>query len=480
MEISVKKSIRVNALLNMIKQVMQIIFPIITIPYITRVLLPENFGKINTGNSLISYISLIAGLGIATYAIREGSLVRNDRNKLNDFANQVFSINIISTIVSYAVLAGIMFLVPHYQEYRLLLAIQGIVVIFTTLGADWINSIEEDYLYLTIRYIVLHVISLALMFLLVKKPDDYYIYAAITLVTSVGANVMNIFYIRRYVKIRFTLNIEWKKHLIPIFILFGNAVAITIYVSSDITMLEIFKGASDVGIYSVATKIYSVVKQILNAILIVSIPRLTSYVGNNDMEDFTILGKKIFNTFITLMCPLIVGIVFFREEAIKLAGGIEYISGSSSLLILTLSVAPALIATFFSGCVLMPLRKEKHVLKGTVVSAIINVGLNFVMIPILGGDGAAITTLISEVFVAIYFWLLVRNEGYEFIDKKVAVLSLIGGIVVALVCTLIKNLFDSFLLYFGLSVIASVIAYGLVHVAGKSSVILELFPKIRY
>ena len=389
---------------------MQIIFPIITIPYITRVLLPENYGKINTGNSLISYVALIAGLGIANYAIREGSIVRDNEDKLNSFSSQVFSINVFSTVVSYVILAGIIFLVPHYQEYKLLLVIQGISVVFTTIGADWINSIEEDYFYLTIRYIILHIISLLLMFLLVKTPEDYYIYAAITLLNSAGSNLMNVFYIRRYVKIRFTFDIEWKRHLPPILILFGNSVAMTIYVSSDITMLEIFKGATEVGFYSVATKIYSILKQILNAILIVSIPRMTANVGNEDMEGFKNLGQKILSAIITLMCPLIIGIIIFRTEAINLASGKEYISGSSSLLILTIAIAPALIATFYASCVLMPLRKEKNILTGTVISAIVNVGLNFVFIPLLGGVGSAITTLISEVFVAVFFWYLVKKD----------------------------------------------------------------------
>lgn len=474
-----RKSIKVNVLLNMIKQVMQIIFPIITTPYITRVLLPANYGKINTGNSLISYISLIAGLGISSYAIREGSLMRDDKEKLNTFSNQVFTINILSTIVSYVILAGIMFLVPHYQEYRMLLAIQGVAVLFTTLGTDWINSIEEDYLYLTIRYIVLHIVSLVLMFLLVKEPGDYYIYAAITLVTSVGANLMNIFYVRRYIKIRLTLNIDWGKHLVPILTLFGNSIAMTIYVSSDITMLEIFKSATEVGIYSVATKIYSVVKQILNAIIIVSIPRLTFYIGNNDTNAFTVLGKKILSALITLMCPLIVWIIVFRTEAIKLVGGNEYISGASSLFILTFAVVAALLATFFSECVLMPLRKEKYILRGTTVSAIINVGLNFFLIPLLGSDGAAITTLISEIFVAVYFWLLVKKAGYQFFDRKAAILSLIGGILIGFTCILIKNLFDSFIVYFALSILASVLIYALVQIIGKNSVVMELIPRFR-
>ena len=477
MNSAMKKSIRINALLNMIKQIMQVIFPIITIPYITRTLLPTNYGKINTGNSLISYIALIAGLGIANYAIREGSLVRDDKEKLNYFSSQVFSINILSTVVSYIILAGIVFLVPHYQEYRLLLTIQGISVIFTTLGADWINSIEEDYLYLTIRYILLHVISLVLMFLLVKKPEDYYIYAAITLVTSVGANLMNVFYIRRYVRIRFTLNIDWKTHLIPILILFGNSVAMTIYVSSDITMLEIYKGATEVGIYSVATKIYSIVKQTLNAILIVSIPRLTGYIGKGDKERFIQLGQSILNALITMMFPLIAGIIVFRTEAIGFAGGDEYLSGASSLFILILAVIPALLATFYSGCVLMPLRKERYILRGTVISAGINVGLNFIFIPLLGSEGAAITTLISEIFVAAYFgYLVMRKEGYHFLVAKSVVMALIGTSLILIVCLFMKSLFKNFALYFGLSVFVSFIVYWVVQIVGKNEVVMSILP----
>lgn len=469
-----KKSIKINAVLNMIKQLMQILFPVITVPYVTRVLLPENYGKINTGNSLISYISLIAGLGIASYAIREGSLIRNSRERLNQFANQVFSINILSTVVSYLLLAGIMFLIPHYKDYKLLLAIQGTAVMFTTIGADWINSIEEDYFYLTVRYIVLHVISLGLMFLFVRKPEDYYIFAAISLVTSVGGNVLNLFYIRRYVSLRFTFDIDWKRHLTPILVLFGNAVAMTIYVSADITMLELFKGDTEVGIYSVATKIYSIVKQMLNAVLVVSIPRMTAYVGTEDYTGFVRLGKKMLGAMITLMCPIIVGIIIFRSEAVFLAGGKEYSEAAGSLLILSLAVAAALLATFYSGSVLMPIRKERLILKGTVISAIINVVLNLFFIPWLGGVGAAVTTLISELFVAVFFWWLVHKDGYRFVDVRNTLLSVFGSLLVAVTCILLKHYISAFWICFMVSLAASGCVYGIVQIVGKNSIVLEL------
>lgn len=474
-----RKSIKTNAILNMVKQIMQVLFPIITIPYVTRVLLTDNYGKINTGTSIINYIALIAGLGISAYAIREGSLVRDDKKKLSDFSSQVFTINLLSTVISYAILAILIFLVPHYAKYRLLFIIQSVSVLFTTLGADWINSIEEDYLYLTIRYIVLHIISVVLLFLFVKKPEDYYLYAGISLVTSVGANILNIFYIRRYVNIHITTKIDWKKHLPPILILFGNTIATTIYVSSDITMLEIYKGNNEVGIYTVATKIYAIIKQILNAVLMVSIPKLTTYYGSGNNDGFLKLGRKMLNALITLMSPLIVGIIIFRVEAISFAGGEKYLAGSDSLLILSLAVSFALFATFYSGCVLMPLREEKKILRGTTISAILNVSLNFLFIPLLGGKGAAITTLISEVFVCFYFYIIAKNRGYRFIEKKSIILSVIGGIGIAIISVIVKSIIADYALHVVIAVIVSAFIYLLIQVLGKNSIVLELINKVR-
>ena len=474
-----RKSIKVNALLNMIKQIMQVIFPLITVPYIARVLGRENYGKINTGSALISYISLIAGLGILSYAIREGALVRGDRVKLNSFSCQVFSINLLSTIFAYIVLIVIILFIPHYQNYRLLLIIQGVSVVFTTLGADWVNSIEEDYLYLTIRYIVLHIVALILMFLFVKKPEDYYLYAAITLITTAGANLMNIFYIQKYIRLRFTLNIDWKKHLPPILVLFSNSVAMTIYVSSDITMIEIYKGDSEVGIYGVATKIYTIVKQVLNAILVVSIPRLTLYMKSEDRAGFSVLGSKMLGALITLMCPLVSGLIVYRSEALYFAGGNEYLSGSDSLLILSAAIPMAMFATFFSACILMPLKMEKTILRGTAISAIINVALNFIFIPIWGINGAAITTLISEIFVAVYFGVCVCREGFQLIKLRVLLLSVLGGFVVMAICMCIKSCFTSFIVNFPLSLISSCIVYGIIQVVGKNDVLTELVPVLK-
>lgn len=170
-----KKSLKVNAILNGIKQACSVLFPLLSFVYCSRILGTENLGKYSFANSIINYFLLIAGLGISNYAIREGSEIRENINALSCFINEVFTINIISTLISYSLLAAVILAIPKLYLYKQLLIIQSIQIILTTVGADWINSIFEDYLYLAVRYIIIQALALVLLFLLVRSPNDIYI-----------------------------------------------------------------------------------------------------------------------------------------------------------------------------------------------------------------------------------------------------------------------------------------------------------------
>ena len=153
------KSIKVNMILNAIKGLMSIFFPLISFPYVSKVLGVDNIGRYNFANSIISYFVLFAGLGINTYAIREGARLREKENEFRQFANEMFSINILSTIMSYVLFALLLIIVPKFQEYKTLLIILSLQIIFKTIGIEWIYSIYEDYAYITLRSIVFQVIS---------------------------------------------------------------------------------------------------------------------------------------------------------------------------------------------------------------------------------------------------------------------------------------------------------------------------------
>ena len=138
-----KKSLGINALLNGLRNVLTVLFPLISFPYVSRILQENNLGKYNFASSIVSYFLLIAALGITTYAIREGAQYRNDKEKLHIFASEIFSINILSSAFAYLALILAIFIIPQLREYAGLLGIFSIQIAFAAIGIEWLYSIYE-------------------------------------------------------------------------------------------------------------------------------------------------------------------------------------------------------------------------------------------------------------------------------------------------------------------------------------------------
>ena len=192
------KSLSKNAFLNGFRNLLNLLFPIITFPYVTKILSVNGIGQYNFAQSAVSYFSLIAGLGISSYAIREGAKYRDDRKKMNVFSSEVLLLNVFSSIVAYVLLTISMFTVNKLQSYSSLIWAFSIQIIFTTIGIEWIYSIYEEYEYITIRSIVFKIISIILIFIFVRDSGDTVNYVLITVFASVGSNVLNLIHSKEY------------------------------------------------------------------------------------------------------------------------------------------------------------------------------------------------------------------------------------------------------------------------------------------
>ena len=154
-----KKSMSLNAVMNALKTLMGVIFPLITFPYASNILQVENLGKVNFANSVCGYFLLFAGLGISSYAVREGSKYVNDREKLSAFSSEMFSINMITAVIAYLALFVTMLCSAKLRGYTDLLLIMSLQIFFTTIGTEWIFTIFEEYTYITVRGIIFQIIS---------------------------------------------------------------------------------------------------------------------------------------------------------------------------------------------------------------------------------------------------------------------------------------------------------------------------------
>lgn len=429
------KSVAKNALYNGMRTIAFMLFPLITYPYVTRVLLAENLGKIDFAVSFVSYFLLIAALGINTYATREGAGLRNDQKRLDEFASQIFTINMVSTAAAYVALLLFVLFWPHLQGYLSLIAIQSITIIGTTMGVEWVYSLEEDFGYITARTILVQVVSTVLMFLLVRKTSDYVVYAAIVVFSGVGGNAFNWFRARRYTRIRLVWHFDFRRHLVPMLILFGNAIAVTIYVNIDVSLLSVMRGDYEVGVYGVSVKVYRMVKQLLNAVVTVSLPRLSLYVAQHEDAAYHTLLKNMAHGLLVIVAPVLTLLFLMACDVVLIVGGETYLVAVPTLRILCAAGFFAIAGNYVVNAVLLPFSKERLALRCTVIGAVANLLLNFVCIPLFGMVGAAATTVVAEAcVVAFAAWYARHDVDLCTLAKELAevlVTSLLG---VVLMC----------------------------------------------
>lgn len=439
-----QKSLGKNAILNVFRTLMSLVFPVLTFPYILRVLGPVSVGKVSFSQSIIAIFAIIASLGVTSYGIRGAAAVRDDQNKLSKFSKELFVINIISTVIAYFFLFVSLFAVPKLHDYRKLLIICSGTILFTTLGMEWLYSAMEEYAYITIRSVVFQILSLICLFIVVKNENDYYKYAFIGVAANVGSNICNFVHSYKLVNLFTKERLELKQHLKPIFTLFALGVAATVYTALDSTMLGFISGDYQVGLYSVATKLNRLVSLLVTSAGMVFLPRLSYYkLGKNDNEEFVNLLYKSFDIIILFAVPAAFGLCILSEPIVWLFGGKEYMDAVIIMRVLNPIIIILGISNVTGVQLFVPLKREKWTLYSVLIGAVLNFMLNSIMIPAYGAFGAAVASVCAEGAVTTVQLFLSRRYikvlNVLKLVVKYVVLSILMCIPVVLCVELIRN-----------------------------------------
>lgn len=472
------KSLKINGVLNIVRIFSTMAIPLITFPYISRVLQVENLGISNFVQSISSYFLLISALGVTSYAIREGSRLVKE-SSINDFASEVFSINMLSTIVAYGLLFITIFAFPRIFEYRVFLLIYSVTLFFNTIGVEWIFSVYEDYFYLTVRTIVFQVLSIVALFYFVRSTDDLMTYIIILTITKSIPSILNIIYARKYVKLKFKLKMNLKDHLKPILIIFATTIATTIYVNSDMTMLGLMDSTFSVGLYTASVKVYSIIKMLLSALIIVSLPRISSLLANKQEHEYQSTLSKVFNSLMLFALPMSVGLFFVSDGLIQLFAGSSYALAATSLQILSLTLVFSALGSFYATSVLLPLREERIILFASIISAVVNIVLNLIAIPLLSLNGAALTTLVSEIVMILIMFTVHKGKPQILGARKNLVSIVIGCLTMTSSILVMHQLFQDVILRTVSSVMIGGVVYFLVLLWLKNSMVIEIMHTMR-
>lgn len=417
--------------MNVLLRMSSFIFPLITFPYISRVLEPVGTGKVSFAVSVVSYFNMFAQLGIPTYGIRACARVRDDPEQLTRTAQELLIINLVMSAVSYAVLFIVVSLVARLRQEKELYLIVSSTILLTAIGMEWMYQGLEQYTYIAVRSVCFKMAALIAMFLLVHSKDDYIVYGAISVFAAGGSFLLNFLCARKFISLKPVGNYDFRRHFRPIGIFFAMSVATTIYTQMDVTMVGLFKTDEEVGIYNAATRIKGALVSVVTSLGAVLLPRASYYAHENKMDQFNAISRKAMNFVFDMAVPCIVFFLVFSRETIMVLCGPLYEGSVMPMIILMPTILFIGITNIFGMEILVPLNHEKLVLHSEIAGTLVNLVLNCILIPFLGASGAAIGTMFAELAVLASQYISVNSAIQNLLLRipyaKIFIASLAAG-----------------------------------------------------
>lgn len=404
------RSVKFNFIMNFIMAASAIMFPLITFPYVSRVLMAVGNGKVAAATAVITYFNLFASLGIPTYGIRACAKVRDDKEKLSKTVQELLIINSVTMFITCIAFVVTVAVIPEFSAEKELYIINGVGMVLNMFAVTWLYNALEQYAYITICNIAVKAVSLILMFLLVKKPEDYIIYGGITVLASSASYVFNFLYAFRFVSLKKTGKYEFRIHMKPIFRFFAMTAAASVYTNLDVVMLKFMKGDAEVGYYNAAIKVKTILVSLITSLGTVLLPRLSYYVKKNEKQLFCQMIGKAVNFVVIAGLPLSVYFMIFADESILFLAGEGYQGSVIPMILLMPTVLLIGLSNTTGIQVLTPQNMEQKVLNSILWGAVIDFILNLALIPKFASSGAAFATLTAELAVLIVQCVYLRES----------------------------------------------------------------------
>lgn len=415
------KSLSVNYLFNLLNTASGILFPLITFPYATRVLGAENIGQLNFFNSIINYVVLFSGLGIATYASKEIATVRDNVRLMTQKSVEVFLLHMFLTFIGYLAVFVLVLITPRVQENQPLFWLLSLNLFFTAIGCEWLYIAVEEFKYIAIRGFIIKALCVIFLFLFVRNSDDLLFYGLYSVIGSLGGNIVNFARLTHYINGNL---IDWKhlnvfSHLLPSIQIFGLSLITSIYLNLDTIMLGFLSDNKSVAYYTGATKLTKLMMAFTTSLTVVVLPRLSNIFGKSDSSAYKDLVDKSYKYILLISAPIAIGLFVLSKPLILLFCGEEFIPAIPcaqlmSPIILFISTSYLICQAFY------PLGKLKYMYIAAIAAALTNFILNYMFIPVLQERGAAIATIVAElVSLIIYLFFAKRIIHLRIINLSV-------------------------------------------------------------
>jgi O-antigen/teichoic acid export membrane protein len=475
------QSVKVNYILNLINTGTQMLFPLITFPYVCRVIEADGIGQINFFQSIISYISLFTCLGIPMYAIREIARDRSDVVQMNRTAMEILLLHSMLTLLGYAIVAILCLTVPQIQVNIPLFLILSLTIFFTAIGCEWFYRGIEDFKYITIRGFIIKTVSVVLLFIFVKSKTDLLYYGCYTVFGVLGGNIFNFFRLRKYIhreNIIFS-ELHIKRHVKPVLKVFSFSVVTSIYLQLNTVLLGFLKNALAVGYFAAATKVMQMLLMMSSCLGSVMMPRASHLIAENKEDEFNRLIQKSYDFTMAIALPMTIGLIFCAPSLITALCGVKFEHSILPSQIIAPIILMVAISNVFGIQVLFPKGKINIVTLCCGIGAVADLILNLCLIPFFSYIGTSIAYLGAEVATTVSMYFIGRKYIPIIYFKKSHFTYALGCIVMAFALYGLSLLQLPTLTILLLQGCCGVLAYFIILCICKDEMLVQILSRIK-
>ena len=407
-------SLKRNLLYSILLVLANYVFPFLTYPYVSRVLGVTGIGACNFVDSVINYFILFSTLGIDSYGVREIAKHKDDKEALNRTFSNIFTVNVTLTAIMLVLLVGATLTVPNLWAHMDLMFIGAFKLVFNCLLTEWLFKGLEDFKLITLRSIAIKLLYVAAVFIFVRSREDVWVYY----LASSMAVVVNALVNRAFARTRVhysVKNIDFFGTFKSVSALGVYAILTSMYTTFNVMFLGFVTNDYQVGLYGTATKIYYIVMAVFSGFTGVMVPRMSSVAAAGDMQKFRSYFGMVVEFLFGFSIPIVAWMMLMAPDIIRIIAGTEF---AGAVLPMTI-IAPLVFVVGYEQILvlqtLLPLGKDRIMLRNSLIGAGVGITLNVLLVPLLAATGSAIVWIAVECLILILSQIAVfKNLNISF------------------------------------------------------------------
>jgi O-antigen/teichoic acid export membrane protein len=397
-----------NYFYNLLLAITNLLFPLLSFPYASRILGPDGIGKVQFVFSFAQYFALIASIGIPVYGMKEIAKYKNDKEGRSQVFSELIVIYLLSTVCLFLIYLSVILVFPYFSADRGMYLGASLLVLLGFTYIDWVYTGLEEFKSVALRSVLFKILGLLLLYFFVKSKGDFQNYLFIMIFSFLGNNILSFFFLKGKVTLKLS-GLQLKPHLIPLFYILGTSLAASMYTDMDTVLLGFLSDSRTVGLYTAAVKLSKITLPFVTSMGVILVPKISMYFAEKKMEEVQHTLNQAFRFLVFFAVPITLGLALLAPEFISLFSGDEFLPATNSMRLLSLLPSIIGLGHFFLYLVLIPAGKNREmffcVLGGLTVSLL----LNIILIPLFKAEGSSIANIVSEIIVTLLYIYFIKK-----------------------------------------------------------------------